>query len=150
MVIVCCPYNFFSFFRTIKWIVKSIKNLIFDTSFFSLLIKASEVTKDICAVHGEDAIAERTFRDWFTRFKHSNYDLNGAWHNKVVQPKKTDRQGLVSLLHDNAWRHTAKTVKVALEGLGWEVLQRSPMQQPNRKRKICLIFHKKGWHIVLS
>ena len=75
------PYHFFSFFRAVKWIVKSIKNRIFDTSFFSLLIevtKASEVTKDICAVCGEDAIAERIARDWFARFKRGNFDLNDA------------------------------------------------------------------------
>ena len=40
--------------------------------------KASEVTKDICAVYGEDAIAERTVGDWFARFKRSNFDLNDA------------------------------------------------------------------------
>ena len=40
--------------------------------------KASEVAKDICAVYGEDAIGERTVRDWFTRFKHGNFDLNDA------------------------------------------------------------------------
>ena len=31
--------------------------------------KASEVTKDICAAYGKDAIAERAVRDWFSRFK---------------------------------------------------------------------------------
>ena len=36
--------------------------------------KASEVTKDICAVYEEDAIAERTVRDWFARFKRGNFD----------------------------------------------------------------------------
>ena len=40
--------------------------------------KASEVTKDICAVYGEEAIAERTVRDWSVRFKHGNFDLNDA------------------------------------------------------------------------
>ena len=38
----------------------------------------SEVTKDICAVYGEDAMAERTAKDWFAGFKRGNFDLNDA------------------------------------------------------------------------
>ena len=44
-VIVFFLYYFFSFFRTVKWIVKSIKKRIFDTSFFSLLIEVKKRVK---------------------------------------------------------------------------------------------------------
>ena len=37
--------------------------------------KASEATREICAVYREDAIAERIARDWFAKFKNGNSDL---------------------------------------------------------------------------
>ena len=40
--------------------------------------KTSKAAGDICAVYGEGAIAERITRDWFSRFKHKNFDLNDA------------------------------------------------------------------------
>ena len=43
---------------------------------FNLCQKASEATRDICTEYREDAIAKRTAQDWFTRFKHDNFDLN--------------------------------------------------------------------------
>lgn len=43
---------------------------------FSWGQKASEVTKDMCAVYGENSIAGKTVRDQFTRFKYDNFDLN--------------------------------------------------------------------------
>ena len=46
--------------------------------------------------------------------------------NEAIQQKRPDRQGQVILLHDNARPHTAKTVKMALQELGWEVLQHPP------------------------
>ena len=38
--------------------------------------KASKAARDICAVYEEDIIAERTARDWLSRFKHNNFNLN--------------------------------------------------------------------------
>ena len=46
--------------------------------------------------------------------------------NEAIRQKRPDRQGQVILLHDNARPHTAKTVKMALQELGWEVLQHPP------------------------
>ena len=61
--------------------------------------KASEVTKDICAVYEEDAIAERTVRDWFARFKRGNFDLNDA--PRSVRPIKMDQDQLRDLLKED-------------------------------------------------
>ena len=58
--------------------------------------KASEVTKDICAVYGEDAIPERTVRDWFARFKRGNFDLNDA--PRSGRPIKMNEDQLRDLL----------------------------------------------------
>ena len=40
--------------------------------------KTNEMTKNICAVYGENAIAGRTVEDWFIRFKRGNFNLNDA------------------------------------------------------------------------
>ena len=58
--------------------------------------KASEVTKNICAVYGEDAVAERTVRDWFVRFKRGNFDLNDA--PRFGRPIKMGQDQLRDLL----------------------------------------------------
>jgi hypothetical protein len=40
--------------------------------------KATEAARNICAVYGEDSIAERTAQKWFARFKQSNFDMSGT------------------------------------------------------------------------
>ena len=61
--------------------------------------KASEATRDICAVYGEDAIAERTARDWFARFKHDKFDLNDALRSG--RPVEIDEDQLGDLLKED-------------------------------------------------
>ena len=40
--------------------------------------KAEKAARDICAVHSEGAIAERTARDCYVMFKDRNFDLIDA------------------------------------------------------------------------
>ena len=48
--------------------------------------KAAKVARDICAVYGEGAIAERTARDWYAKFKNGNFDLRRTsfWPSSCV------------------------------------------------------------------
>ena len=69
--------------------------------------KASEATRDICAVYGKDAIAERTARDWFARFKHDNFDLNDA--PRSGGPAEMDEDQLGHLLKEDG-RQTSREV----------------------------------------
>ena len=61
--------------------------------------KASEATRDICAVYGKDARAERTARDSFARFKHDNLDLNDA--PRSGRPAEMDEDQLGHLLKED-------------------------------------------------
>ena len=61
--------------------------------------KATKATRDICAVYGEDAIAERTGRDWFSRFKHNNFDLNDAPRSE--RPVEMDEDQRKDFLKEN-------------------------------------------------
>ncbi|KAK2578359.1 hypothetical protein KPH14_001400, partial [Odynerus spinipes] len=45
---------------------------------FNQGFKAAKATRDICPVYGEGAIAERTARDWYAKFKNGNFDLKDA------------------------------------------------------------------------
>ncbi|XP_076302776.1 histone-lysine N-methyltransferase SETMAR-like [Lasioglossum baleicum] len=45
--------------------------------FFRMGKNATQAANKICAVYGEDAVAERTVRKWFARFKAGNFDLEG-------------------------------------------------------------------------
>jgi hypothetical protein len=40
--------------------------------------KAAEAAQNICAVYGEDSIAETTAPKWFARFKRDNFDMSDA------------------------------------------------------------------------
>lgn len=42
---------------------------------FNQGLNAAKATCNICAVYGEDAIAERTTWNWYTKFKNGNLDL---------------------------------------------------------------------------
>jgi hypothetical protein len=38
--------------------------------------KATEAAQNICAVYGEDSVAERTAQKWFASFKQGNFDMS--------------------------------------------------------------------------
>ena len=61
--------------------------------------KASKAARDICAVYGEDAIAERTAWDWLSRFKHNNFDLNDVPRSR--RPVEMDEDQLKDLLKED-------------------------------------------------
>lgn len=59
------------------------KNRIFDTSFFSPLIEVKNewsCQRYLYWTYREDAVAKRTPRKWFARFKHGKFDLNDDPH----------------------------------------------------------------------
>jgi hypothetical protein len=49
-----------------------------DTFFyeFSRGSKAAEAARNICALYGEDSIAERMAQKWSARFKRGNFDMS--------------------------------------------------------------------------
>jgi hypothetical protein len=40
--------------------------------------KAAEAARNICAVYGEDPIAQTTDQKWFARFKQGNFVMSGT------------------------------------------------------------------------
>ena len=52
---------------------------------------AAKAAREICVVYGENAMAERTARYWFAKFKEENFDLKDApptdtrliWHQQI-------------------------------------------------------------------
>ena len=50
-------------------------------------------------MYGEDAIAERTAQNWFSRFKHNNFDLNDA--SRSGRPVEMDKDQLKDLLKED-------------------------------------------------
>jgi hypothetical protein len=46
--------------------------------------KAAKAARNICAVYGEDSIAERRAQKWFVHFKQGNFDMSdtprSGWH----------------------------------------------------------------------
>ncbi|KAG8237312.1 hypothetical protein J437_LFUL017496, partial [Ladona fulva] len=68
--------------------------------------KAAEASHNICAVYGVGAIAERTARDWYAKFKKGNFDLKDA--PCYGRPVEFDEERLNQLLHKNPWDHPVK------------------------------------------
>ena len=62
--------------------------------------KSAKAAGDICAVYGEGAIAERTARDWYAKFKNGNFDLKDA--PRSGRPVEFDEERLNQLLHENS------------------------------------------------
>ncbi|CAI9734608.1 Hypothetical predicted protein [Octopus vulgaris] len=66
--------------------------------------KAAKAAGDICAVYGEGAIAERTARDWYAKFKNGNFDLKDA--PRSGRPVEFNEKQLNQLLHENSHQTT--------------------------------------------
>ncbi|KOC64196.1 Histone-lysine N-methyltransferase SETMAR [Habropoda laboriosa] len=74
--------------------------------------KAAKAARDICAVYGEGAIAERTARDWYAKFKNGNFDLKDA--PRSGRPVEFDEERLNQLLHVNS-RQTTRELAEKME-----------------------------------
>lgn len=66
--------------------------------------KAAEAAREICAVYGEDAISERTARNWYTKFKSGIFDLSDAIRSG--RPTDFDEEQLNQLLHEDGRQTT--------------------------------------------
>ncbi len=87
---------------------------------------ATEAARSICSVYGENALDERTCRNWFARFSSGDFDLNDKEH--TGRPLKADDDLLEELLEEDPRRSTRElafemsvsqsTVSRRLEALG--------------------------------
>lgn len=66
--------------------------------------KAVKATRDICAMYGEDAIAERTTHDWYAKLKNGNFDLKDEPCSG--HPAEFNEEQLNQLLHKNSCQMT--------------------------------------------
>lgn len=67
---------------------------------------ASQTTKAICSVYGEDALEERTCRNWFARFKSGDFDLNDK--DRSGRPLEADDDALEQLLREDPRQSTSE------------------------------------------
>ena len=63
-------------------------------------------------MYGEGAIAERTARDWYAKFKNGNFDLKDA--SRSGRPLEFDEQRLSELLLENL-RQTTRELAEKME-----------------------------------
>ncbi|XP_076765234.1 histone-lysine N-methyltransferase SETMAR-like [Xylocopa sonorina] len=67
--------------------------------FFRKGKNATQAANKICAVYGEDAVAERTMRKWFPRFKAENFDLEDQ--ERPGRPSTTDEDMIKTEIENN-------------------------------------------------
>ncbi|CAF1504592.1 unnamed protein product [Rotaria sordida] len=60
---------------------------------------ASAAARNICAALGEGAVADRTCRDWFKRFRERDISLED--HPRSGRPLESDIERLKVLIEDN-------------------------------------------------
>ena len=65
---------------------------------------AAKAAHDICVVYGENAMAERTARYWFAKFKEENFDLKDA--RRSGRPTELDEGQLNQLSHEDPHQTT--------------------------------------------
>ena len=65
---------------------------------------AAKAARDISVVHGENAMAERTARYWFAKFKEENFDLKDA--PRSGRPTELDEGQLNQFLHEDSRQTT--------------------------------------------
>ena len=65
---------------------------------------AAKAAREINLVYGENAMAERTVRKWFARFKEENFDLEDA--PRSGRPTEIDEGQLNQLLHEDSRQTT--------------------------------------------
>lgn len=71
---------------------------------FNLKNNATQATKTICSVYGEDALDVRTCQNWFTRFRSGDFDLNDKEH--TGRPIEANDELLEELLEEDPRRST--------------------------------------------
>jgi len=71
---------------------------------------ATQAANKICAVYGEGAVAERTVRKWFTRFKASDFNLEAQ--KCSGRPFTTDEDQIKSLIENNSRYTTRKLAEM--------------------------------------
>nr|XP_003708364.1 PREDICTED: histone-lysine N-methyltransferase SETMAR-like [Megachile rotundata] len=67
--------------------------------FFQKGKHATQTTNEICEVYGEGAVAERTVRKWFARFKTGDFELEDQ--KRSGRPSTTDKNVIKSIIEDN-------------------------------------------------
>ena len=68
---------------------------------------ATQAANKICAVYGEGAIAERTVRKWFARFKTDDFNFEDQ-----ERPSTTDEYQIKTLIENNPRYTTRKLAKM--------------------------------------
>jgi len=63
-----------------------------------------------CAVYGEGAVAERTVRKWFVRFKADNFNLEDQ--EGPGRPSTTDENQIKTLIENNLRYTTCKLAEM--------------------------------------
>ncbi|EZA61570.1 Histone-lysine N-methyltransferase SETMAR [Ooceraea biroi] len=73
---------------------------------------ASQVTNSICSVYGEGALAERTVRKWFAKFRAGDFNLKDQ--ERSGRPSTTDDDQIETLIENNP-RYTTRELAEILK-----------------------------------
>jgi len=102
-----CDYvNFCQFYTPLNMKENKVhfKHLMFF--FYRKDKNATQAANKICTVYGEDAVAERTVRKWFARFKAGDFNLEDQ--ERPSKPSTTDVDQIKTLIENNPRYTTCK------------------------------------------
>jgi len=80
--------------------------------YFNMKKTAAESHRILVEIYGEHALAERTYQNWFARFKSGDFGLEDA--ERAEQPKKFENDELEALLDEDC----CQTQEELAESLG--------------------------------
>ena len=91
---------------------------------------ASKAAHDISAVHGENAIVERTASDWYAKFKKENIDLKDT--PRSGRPIELDKKRFNQFLHEDSSqtiRELAEKIECSHTAIGKHLHSMGKVQQ---------------------
>ena len=99
---------------------------------------ATEATKSICLVYGDNTLTVRTCHNWFARFKAGDFDLNDK--KRVWRSVEADDAYLAELLEEDPRRSTRQLAKKmsVTNSTVWNRLKALGKIQKDKKRKNLL------------
>ncbi|EZA54736.1 Histone-lysine N-methyltransferase SETMAR [Ooceraea biroi] len=104
---------------------------------------ASQVTNSICSVYGEGALAERTVRKWFAKFRAGDFNLKDQ--ERSGRPSTTDDDQIETLIENNpryTTRELAEILKISKTTVHDHVVKLGYEKCPELANRKGVVFHQ--------
>ncbi|EZA55050.1 Histone-lysine N-methyltransferase SETMAR [Ooceraea biroi] len=104
---------------------------------------ASQTTNSVCSVYGEGALAEKTVRKWFAKFRASDFNLKDQ--ERSGRPSTTDDNQIKTLIENNpryTTRELTEILKISKTTIHDHVVKLGYEKRPELANRKDVVFHQ--------